>query len=104
MSTIGSEPRIDRAGLEPLLDRVLGEDLRQRSPETHGEQAQGASRTGGLGDANPGEAVLMAPAWDGVPQGQRMLAGDHALQSGLGGLDLSAAAERGAEGVAAALA
>jgi len=109
MSTIGSSnPHLNPAGLTRLDGQVSLEELRGRD--------QGATREAGLEQlrgttpapaARPatdaGEDVLNAAAWDGVPAGQRMLAGDPGLQARLGALDLSAAADGAADAILSAI-
>lgn len=109
MSTIGSDPRL--SSLDPSLGRVSLDDLRQRPDlaqeqdglaglPADGTQAEFAS----LDTTDAGEAVLLADAWNGMSSGQRLLAGDYGFEHQLGALDLSAAADSGAEAVMAALA
>lgn len=96
MSTIGPDSRIDRTG----LDSQTLEALRVREPAA---QAPGALAEAVPAYAppavDPGEETLNADAWHGVPAGERQLPGDTRLEHELGRLDLSAAADRGAEAV-----
>lgn len=99
MSTIGPDSRIDRAG----LDSQTLEALRVREPAAQGAQAPGAVAEAVPAYAppavDPGEQTLNADAWRGVAAGDRQLPGDARLEHELGQLDLSAAADRGAEAV-----
>ncbi|QCW28397.1 hypothetical protein FE772_24840 [Lysobacter enzymogenes] len=99
MSSIGPDSRIDRAG----LDSQTLEALRVREPAT-----QGASLPAAVAEAvpayapparDPGEETLNADAWRGVAAGERQLPCDSGLERELGQLDLSAAADRGADAV-----
>ena len=99
MSTIGPDSRIDRTGLD---SQAALETLRSR------DAAQQPSVQNAVAEAVPayappavdaGEDVLNADAWRGVPTGERLLAGDSRLEHELGSMDLSAAADRGADAV-----
>ncbi len=112
MSSIGSpDPRLNRAGLESLGGQVSLDELhrREQGPGAQGlEQLRdsGASSPAGAGRtaADLGEDVLNASAWDGVAQGQRMLAGDRGLESQLGAMSLSSAADSAADAILATIA
>ena len=114
MSTIGSpDPRLNRAGLEPLNGQASMDALHRRD---HGPGAQdaalehlrGPAASTPASDTRPatdlGEDVLNASAWDGVGQGQRMLAGDLGFESQLGAMPLSSAADSAADAILATLA
>lgn len=105
MSSIGPDSRIDRTGLDSqALDSLRG---REATPlgQSRLEQARQASPVAEAVPAyappavDAGEDVLNADAWSGVPAGERLLAGDRALERELGSMDLSAAADRGADAV-----
>lgn len=110
MSSIGSpDPHLNRAGLESLSGQVSLDELRRRDqgPGAQGpEQLRGPEPSLPSRDAtaaDPGEAMLNAAAWDGVPQGQRLLAGDLGFESRLGAMELSSAADSAADAVLGAL-
>lgn len=110
MSSIGSsDPHLNRAGLEPLNGQVSLDELRGRD---HGTGPQGPERLRGpepsrpardAALADPGEAMLNAAAWEGVPQGQRLLAGDLGFESRLGAMELSSAADSAADAILSAI-
>jgi len=96
MSTIGPDSRIDRAG----LDSQTLEALRVREPAAQAPTAVAEAVPAYAPPAvDPGEQTLNADAWRGVAAGDRQLPGDTRLEHELGQLDLSAAADRGAEAV-----
>jgi hypothetical protein len=111
MSSIGSpDPRLTRAGLEPLNGQVSLDELRSRE-QGAGAQA-GLEQLQGTASASPydarantdlGEDVLNATAWDGVADGQRLLGGDSGFESRLGAMDLSTAADSAADAILAAI-
>src|SRR3546814_2440921 len=87
MSTIGSsDPHLNRAGLDRLDGQVSLEELRGRDQGTGTRESTGLELRGTApaADARPSadsdEDVLNASAWDGVPAGMRMLAGDHGFE------------------------
>lgn len=106
MSTINHDVRLDRASLDSLGGQVALDDLRRgdqglRSPETQApDQVPAGSSSFADVSLDPGEAVLNAAAWDGVPAGDRMLAGNQGFESQLGALDLSMAADLAADVIA----
>ncbi len=101
MSTIG--PDSSHLAIASGLHRIDGplDDLRrQQGGEAHEVQgsapateAEAAPRA----QADAGERILGAPAWDGV--GSRMLAGDFGLEARLGGMPLAQAAESAVDSV-----
>lgn len=100
MSTIGSDPRINIAS----LDRQVGlDDLRQQPRgaqdglETLEGLAPAAEDFAPATERDVGEDVLNAAAWDG--DGERLLAGDLALESQLAAMDLGEAADHAADAV-----
>lgn len=96
MSTIGPDSRIDRTG----LDSQTLEALRVGAPAPQAPAATAeAAHAYAPPAVDPGEQTLNADAWRGVPAGERQLPGDARLERELGGMDLSAAADRGAEAV-----
>ncbi len=105
MSTIGPDSRIDRTGLDSqaALERLRGPDSGAQAAQELG--AQPAPQLAEAVHAyappavDPGETLLEADAWGEVPAGERLLSGDAALEGELSTLDLSAAADRGAEAV-----
>jgi hypothetical protein len=108
MSTIGSsDPRLTRTGLESLngqlsLDELRGREQGPGAPDAGVEQLRGTTPESPR-DLQPttdaGEDVLNAAAWEGVPDGQRLLAGDRGLESQLGAMDLSSAADSAADAI-----
>ncbi len=108
MSTIGSsDPHLNQAGLARLDGQVSLEELRGRDPgqaagleQLHGTAPAPEAR-GATTDA--GEDVLNAPAWDGIPAGQRLLAGDQGFEARLGAMDLSGAADSAADAILSAI-
>src|SRR3546814_7890844 len=104
MSTIGSsDPHLNRAGLDRLDGQVSLEELRGRDQGTGTRESTGLELRGTApaADARPsadsGEDVLNASAWDGVPAGMRMLAGDHGFEARLGAMELSRSEEHTSE-------
>ncbi|MGO1002553.1 hypothetical protein [Lysobacter sp. CA196] len=101
MSTIGNDPRIDRSSLD---GQAALENLRGREP-TPQEQIQHAPQVAETVPAyappavDQGEDVLNADAWSEVPAGERLLAGDPGFEHQLGQMDLSSAADHGADAV-----
>lgn len=110
MSSITPDPSLNRSGLDSLSGQVSLDDLRRQqgleSPQPGTEVAEVvyAPLADSPASTDAGEAVLNAPAWDGVPEGTRMLAGDMAFENGLGTMDLAAAADQGVDAVIAAFA
>ncbi len=111
MSSIGSshDPRLNQAGLDRLGGQVSLDELRHREQGTGAQQA-GLEQLRGTAPApeartstDAGEDVLNAAAWTDVPAGQRLLAGDLGFEARLGGMDLSAAADDGADAILAAV-
>lgn len=97
MSTIGPDSRIDRTG----LDSQTLEALRTREPAAQQAPAAVADAVTAYAPpaVDPGEQTLNTDAWHGVAAGERQLPGDSRLEHELGQLDLSAAADRGADAV-----
>lgn len=109
MSSITPDP-LNRAGLDSLGGQVSLDDLRRQQGL---ETPQGGTPTAEVAYApladspsatDAGETVLNASAWEGVPEGERLLAGDMAFENGLGSLDLSEAADQGVDAVIASFA
>jgi len=108
MSSIGSsDPRLTRTGLESLNGQVSLDELQRRDqgPDARDgglEQLRGtvpASPRDLLPATDAGEDVLNASAWEGIPAGDRMLAGDRDFESRLGAMDLSSAADSAADAI-----
>ncbi|TDK28963.1 hypothetical protein [Luteimonas terrae] len=103
MSSIPSDASFNAASLDRLGGQVAFDDLRHEAPGL-------APADGGLADvasgplADPGEDVLNVAAWDGVPAGNRQLPGDFAFEARLSAVDLSQAADQGADAILDALA
>jgi len=104
MSTIPSDASFSAASLDRLGGHVAFDDLRQQpGPEL-------APADGGRADAprgplaDPGEDVLNVAAWEGVAAGSRQLPGDAAFEARLSAVDLSQAADQGADAILDALA
>jgi hypothetical protein len=110
MSTIGSsDPHLNRAGLGRLDGQVSLEELRGREQGTGAGQVAGLEQLRGTApdarapSTDAGEDVLNAAAWDGVPAGLRMLAGDHGFEAQLGAMELSSAADSAADAILSAI-
>lgn len=106
MSNISHNPAIDRAGLG-RSDQLALDDLQQRGrgPDVAADEARIAdARMAPVAAVDPGEDALNLVAWDNLPVGQRLLAGDVGFERQLGALDLSLAADHGAQAVFDALA
>jgi hypothetical protein len=112
MSTIGSsDPHLNRAGLDRLDGQVSLEELRGRDQGTGTRASTGLELRGTApasearaNSTDSGEDVLNAAAWDGVPAGMRMLAGDHGFEARLGAMALSGAADSAAHAILSAIA
>lgn len=105
MSSINHDPRLDRAGLQPLDAQVTLDDLRRgeqglRTPDAQGPEHAPTRPSAGEATLDPGETILNAAAWDGVPAGDRMLEGNLGFEAQLGALDLSLAADLAADVIA----
>ncbi|PBS17883.1 hypothetical protein CMZ80_14985 [Lysobacteraceae bacterium NML93-0831] len=104
MSSISSDAGFNAASLDRLGGQVALDDLRQPGTDGQtpvGDAADGAARGPA---ADPGEDVLNIAAWDGVPAGMRQFGGDVAFEHRLAALDLSQAADLGADAILDALA
>jgi len=107
MSTIGSsDPHLTRAGLARLDGQVSLDELHGRDQG----QAAGLEQlrdTGPAPQARPatdaGEDVLNAAAWEGIPAGERLLAGDQDFEAQLGAMELSGAADSAADAILSAI-
>lgn len=103
MSSIAPDPSLTRTS----LGSVSLDDLRRQQglevPQT--EAAEPAAPSADAATAtDAGEDVLNAAAWDGVPQGARLLSGDMAFENNLSVQDLGTAADQGVDAVIAAFA
>jgi hypothetical protein len=98
MSSIGPDSRIDRTGLDSqaALEALRG---RETTPGQQASQVAEAVPAYAPPAVDAGETVLNAEAWSDVPAGERLLSGDRGLERELGSMDLSAAADRGADAV-----
>ena len=110
MSTIGSsDPHLNRAGLDRLDGQVSLEELRGRDQGTGTRESTGLELRGTAPasevrvDTDSGEDVLNASAWDGVPAGMRLFAGDHGFEARLGAMELSGAADSAADAILSAI-
>ncbi|MCD9048054.1 MULTISPECIES: hypothetical protein [unclassified Luteimonas] len=105
MSSIGSDPHLGLAGLDRLAGQVAFDDLRQQpghaAPLDHVAGLEPATAPGPQVD--DGERMLAAPAWAGIDQGARMLAGDGAFEHALSASPLSEAADQATGAILAAL-
>ena len=102
MSSISSDASFSAASLDRLGSHVAFDDLHKHGPEL--APADGGFAEAPLGpQADPGEDVLNLAAWDGIPAGERMLHGDAGFESALSALDLSQAADHGADAILDAL-
>lgn len=105
MSGISSNSGFNAASLDRLGSQIPLDDLRGRGPDGQGlpgDVALDSTARGPLAD--PGEDVLNVAAWEGVPAGARQLAGDAGFQHRLASMDLSTAADQGADAILDALA
>lgn len=105
MSSITPDPTVNRAGLDPRSDQLSLDDLRRDHglggvPQNEVAEASYAAPPTAA-ESDSGEDVLNASAWDGVPEGSRLLGGDLAFENALGAMDLSQAADQGADAVLA---
>jgi len=102
MSSIGSDPHLNVTGLGGLGGQVALDDLQGR-PQHQGPGVEALRDRAPSAPATPavdaGELVLRADAWEGTAPGARLLAGDLAFESALGGLDLSAAADQAVDAI-----
>ncbi|HEY9541853.1 MAG TPA: hypothetical protein VIR05_09480 [Luteimonas sp.] len=110
MSTIGSsDPHLNRAGLDRLDGQVSLEELRGRDQGTGTRESTGLELRGTTPaseariSTDSGEDVLNAAAWDDVPAGMRMLAGDPGFEARLGAMELSGAADSAADAILSAI-
>ena len=105
MSSIAPDPSLNRTG---LAGSVSLDDLRRQQglevPQTESVDAVDAPSADTAAATDAGEDVLNAAAWDGVPQGARLLSGDMAFENGLSAQDLGSAADQGVDAVIAAFA
>lgn len=105
MSSIAPDPSLNRTG---LAGSVSLDDLRRQQglevPQTEAAEPAAAPSADAATVTDAGEDVLNAAAWDGVPQGARLLSGDMAFENGLSALDLGSAADEGVDAVIAAFA
>ncbi len=107
MSGIAPDPSLNRTSLDSLAGSVSLDDLRRQQglEAPQAEVSEPAALSADSASAvDAGETLLSAAAWDGVPQGSRLLAGDMAFENGLGALDLGTAADQGVDAVIAAFA
>lgn len=99
MSSISSDAGFNAASLDRLGGQVALDDLRHAGTEGRGPDSAPKGPA-----ADPGEDVLNIAAWDGVPAGLRQFAGDVGFEQRLSALDLSQAADLGADAILEALA
>lgn len=101
MSSIGPDSRIDRTGLDSqaALEALRGRETTPGQPIQQASQVAEAVQAYAPPAVDAGETVLNADAWRDVPTGERLLSGDSGLERELGSMDLSAAADRGADAV-----
>lgn len=105
MSSISSDAGFNAASLDRLGGQVALDDLRHQGAEGRGPVGDTPPEGAPRGPtADPGEDVLNVAAWDGVPAGLRQLGGDLAFEHRLAALDLSQAADVGADAILDALA
>lgn len=101
MSSIGPDPRLNAAGLDRIGGQSLDDLRRQQGPAQEGLRVEDvvelSDQPRGTG-ADAGEDVLNAAAWEGV-DGERLLAGDLALEGRLGSMELGEAADHAADAV-----
>jgi len=105
MSSISSDAGFNAAtSLDRLGSQVALDDLRRQGPDGQAPVGDAVPDGAARGpQADPGEDVLCVAAWDGVPAGARQLGGDLGFESRLSALDLSTAADQGADAVLDAL-
>ncbi|PBJ84384.1 hypothetical protein CMZ84_08190 [Lysobacteraceae bacterium NML93-0399] len=104
MSSIPSDASVLATSLDRLGGQVAFDDLR---PAQDGALAPVAPADAGDARApvvDPGETVLNVAAWDGVAAGHRQLPGDAGFEARLAAVDLSQAADLGADAILDALA
>jgi|SRR5690554_6044424 len=103
MSSIGSDPHLNVTGLNGLGGQVALDDLQGRQQQTGPQQVDALREITRAVPTAPevdaGELVLRAQAWEGTAPGARLLSGDLAFESALGGLELSAAADRAVDAI-----
>ncbi len=100
---ISPKSNVDRPLLEPTIERQSLDAAQQAEAGLQSsEWAQEPQDRAPAFDA--GEAVLATDVWEGVPAGQRMLAGDSALEGRLASLPLSGAVLVATDAVLTALA
>lgn len=101
MSSIGPDSRIDRTGLDSqaALEALRGRETTPDQSIQHASPVAEAAVAHAAPAVDAGETVLNADAWSDVPKGERLLSGDSGLERELGSMDLSAAADRGADAV-----
>ncbi len=105
MSSISSDAGFNAASLDRLGGQVALDDLRHAGTEGRGPVGDAGPDSAPKGPAaDPGEDVLNIAAWDGVPAGLRQFAGDVGFEQRLSALDLSQAADLGADAILEALA
>lgn len=105
MSSISSDAGFNAASLDRLGGQVALDDLRQPGTEGQTPVVDAAADSAARGPAaDPGEDVLNIAAWDGVAAGMRQFGGDVAFEHRLAALDLSQAADLGADAILDALA
>src|SRR5690625_5282206 len=102
MSSIGSDPHLNLTGLGGLGGQVAFDDLQGRPQQADALREAGLS-TPAAAPVDAGEAMLLAEAWGDAPEGSRMLSGDPSLESALGAMDLSAAADGAVDAILSGL-
>lgn len=104
MSITGPDSRIHVASGLHRIDGPLDDLRRQQGGDAHEVQGTAPAAEAEVARApltDAGESMLNAPAWE---SGERMLAGDLALESSLGAMPLAQAAEHAVDAVLDALA
>lgn len=108
MSSIGSDAplnlaSLDRLGGQAALDQLQGRQ--QQGPQSAEalREAPHAEAGAATVDVDAGERLLQADAWEGLPEGSRLLSGDPAFESALGALELSAAADQAVDAIFAGI-
>ncbi|MBJ7575613.1 hypothetical protein [Luteimonas sp. MC1828] len=100
MSITGPDSRLNVASSLHRIDSPLDDLRRQQGGDAHEVQGTVPSAEADVARAplaDAGEYMLNAPAWESGDD--RMLAGDLALESSLGGMPLAQAAEHAVDAV-----
>jgi hypothetical protein len=81
-------PPLEPSTGQALEDRDFFHDLAAGTPLDAGAPVNPPAY---VSDVDPGEKLLSTDAWEGIPAGQRLMAGDPVLEARLSALPLSGA-------------